>query len=74
MPSRELASSVRSAAPVPGQNSSTAACQPRLQSTSRGESAGDVALAVHAGRHADSLTAWIIGHDGWAMDWAEMGN
>jgi len=21
-----------------------------------------------------SLTAWIIGHDGWAMDWAEMGN
>jgi len=44
------------------------AWQPRSQSTSRGESAGDVALAVHADRHADSLTAWIIGHDGWAME------
>ena len=53
--------------PSTGSNSSTPACQPRLQSTSRSESAGAVALAVHAGRHADSLTAWIIGHDGWAI-------
>jgi hypothetical protein len=29
---------------------------------------GDVALAVDAGRYADSLTAWIIGHDGWPME------
>jgi hypothetical protein len=56
-----------------GSNSSTPACQPRFQSTSRGESAGDVALAVHADRHADSLTAWIIGHHG-RWSWAEMGS